>query len=315
MNKVSAATLIKNVSRLNLSIIYGHELLDGCAITSSRVQRPGLALAGYFDHIRPNRVQLFGETELFFLRTLPESKQEEVIDTLVKLSKSLLIVSKKLPVPELILKIAQNREAPVISSEQSTVQTNNEISYCLDYALAPETVMHGVFMDVCGLGAMIIGKSGIGKSECALELVKKGHRLVADDITHIKRRRHYVVGTSNDLLRSHIEVRGVGILNLSEIFGITAIRNRKKIDLVIEFINFNEWNKHTEANRSGLLDNTVSILDVNIPLILCPVYPGRNMSEIVELVAKNHILKLMKHDSSKMFSEKIQKQIELKRNG
>ena len=314
MKSISAAALIKTVPCLSISLIYGSEYLDKCNILSSRVQRPGLALAGYFDHIRPNRVQLFGETELNFLQTLPEKRQEEVIDTLAQRSGSLFVVSKKLPAPAPLLKATERYKIPVVITEQTTVQTKNEISYCLDYALAPETVMHGVCMEVCGLGVVILGKSGIGKSECALELVKNGHRLVADDIIYIKRRRHYVVGTSDELLCGYIELRGVGILNLSDMFGIAAIRRRKRIDLVINFMTFDEWKQQGDVDRAGLSDKTINILEVEVPHILFPVSPGRNMAEIVELAAKNQILKLMGHNSSKTFTDKIQMQIENKRD-
>ncbi len=314
MKSISAAVLLKNVSRLNILVVDGAEYLDGCGIVSSRVQRPGLALAGYFEHIRPNRVQLFGETEFNFLQTLPAERQANVLDTLAGLNRCLFVVSKELPIPASLLTAAKNHKVPVVTTAQSTVQTNNEISYCLDYALAPEAVMHGVCLEVCGLGVIILGKSGIGKSECALELVKNGHRLVADDIIRIKRRQHYIVGASDELLRDHIELRGVGILNLSDMFGITAIRQRKKIDLVIDFMDFDEWNRHTDADRAGLSAKTVTILDVPVPHILCPVSPGRNMAEIVELAAKNQLLKLMGHDSSKMFTDKMQTRINANRN-
>lgn len=305
MKAVTAASLVDNVSRLDLRVIFGQEHLDGKMIVSSRIQRPGLALAGYFEHIREGRVQLFGETELNFLSTLAPSQKVSVLKQLASINKCMFVLSKRLPVPEELMQAAIINKIPIVDAAQTTVQVNNELSYYLDYALAPDALMHGVCVEVYGLGIIIVGKSGIGKSECALELVKRGHRLVADDVVSIRRRQHYVVGSSNEVLRNHIELRGVGILNLSEMFGVTAIRPRKKIDLIINFMAFDEWSKHDDADRLGLSNRHRTILDIDVPETLCPVSPGRNMADVVEMATKNQMLKLMGHDSSKSFAEVV----------
>ncbi|MDR2883584.1 MAG: HPr(Ser) kinase/phosphatase [Deferribacteraceae bacterium] len=309
MKGVTAESLLNGVNRLDLSVLYGEEYLGSKMIVSSRIQRPGLALAGYFEHIRSGRVQLFGETELNFLSTLAPSHKINVLSKLADINQCLFVVSKNLPVPEELMQVVMQRKVPMLAAAQTTVQVNNEISYYLDYALAPDVLMHGVCVEVHGLGIIITGDSGIGKSECALELVKRGHRLVADDIISIRRRQHYIVGSSNETLASHLELRGVGILNLSEMFGVTAIRPRKKIDLIINFLSFEEWSRRDDTDRLGLSERCKTILDIEVPETFCPVSPGRNMADVVEMAAKNQMMRTMGYNSAREFVNAVNSKV------
>lgn len=305
MKSVSASQLIKEVTKLTIDVIYGEELLAQERITSSYVQRPGLALAGYFEHIRMGFVELFGATEINFLKTISNKEQTIVLDKLAQHNKCLFVVTKKQEIPPALIAAAKAHEIPLVRSAENTALTDAEISSYLDYALAPEMVIHGVCVEVYGLGIVITGKSGVGKSECALELVKRGHRLVADDIIFVKRRQHYLVGSSNDILRNHIELRGVGILDLSKMFGLTVIRPRKKIDLFIDFMEYSDWTTHETTDRLGSANARRELMGVSVAQAICPVSPGRNMAEIVELVAKNYILKLLGHDSTAVFTNTV----------
>jgi HPr kinase/phosphorylase len=313
MKNVTAAALLDGVKgRLNLKVLYGKEYLENQIIETSRIQRPGRALAGYFEHIRPRRVQLFGETEMSFMQTLAPSQKVSVLKQLASINKCLFVLSRNMPVPDELMQAAMLYNIPVVDAAQITVQVQNELAYWLDYELAPDAVMHGVCVEVYGLGIIIVGKSGIGKSECALELVKRGQRLVADDVVCIHRRQHYIAGSSNEILRNHIELRGIGVLNISEMFGITATRPRKKIDLIIHFMDYDEWNRHDDADRLGLSNRHRNILDIDVPEMLLPVSPGRNMADVVEMAVKNQMLKLMGHNSSAAFARVADERAKIK---
>jgi HPr kinase/phosphorylase len=311
MQSITVDELLQNVERLNVSIYSGKEYLTN-PIVSSRVQRPGLALAGYFEHIRGSRVELFGETEMCFLAQLDEKRRRDVLFELAKLSKSVFVVSKNLDVPQELAEAAAAHNIPVVCTSETTVQTDNELSNYLDFVLAPETVIHGVCMEVCGLGIIIVGGSGIGKSECALELVKRGHRFVADDAVTLKRRHHYLVGAASGVLQNYIELRGVGVIDVPLFFGMPSVLTRKKIGLIIHFMNFQEWNEQGSADRLALDKKVRHILGVDVPELICPVSPGRNMAEIVELAATHHRLCLMGHDSTRTFTEKVIAQMQNK---
>ena len=301
---ITITEVLENIARLDISICYGKEYLEN-TVVSSRIQRPGLALAGHFAHIRKNRIELFGETEMNFLATLAPARQKEVLMRIASINRCAFFISKKLEVPQALLVAAEHFKIPIIHTNQTTVQTNNELAYFLDFVLAPSIVIHGVCMDVSGIGIILTGRSGIGKSECALELVKRGHRFVADDAITIKRRHHYITGSASGILKDHIEVRGVGIINIPCFFGLPAVLPRKKIEMIINFMDHDKWLKRDDADRLGLTKNSREILGVNVPELICPVSPGRNMAEIVEIAAKNHMITLMGYDSTKAFADNL----------
>lgn len=313
MKSTTALNLLTKAG-LPYSIVYGGEFLESCVIDSPRVQRPGLAMAGFYHHLRPGRVQLFGETELKFMETLDKSLRQEVINELVNISRCICVIAKNMPVPGEILAAAEKIKTPVVSMKDSTALISGAFELFLSDELAPETVLHGVCLEIYSMGVVITGKSGIGKSEAALELIKRGHKLVSDDVVHIKRRQNDLIGYSDDILHNYIELRGVGILNISDMFGLTAIHNKKRLDMIIDFVDYREWAAGENMDRIGINDKKQNILGVELPLLACPVSPGRNMTEIVELAVKNQILKIMGRNSTEDFSKSVADKIMEKRN-
>ncbi|MCA1928202.1 MAG: HPr(Ser) kinase/phosphatase, partial [Calditerrivibrio sp.] len=218
-----------------------------------------------------------------------------------------IIVTKNLKIPRELVFFVKKYEIPLFRTEELSSRVIQEITSFLEDRLAPESTIHGVLVDVYGVGVVILGRSGIGKSECALELVKRGHRLVADDAIHIKKKQDILIGTSNDLLTYNIELRGLGILNIKDMFGVSAIRLRKRIEIVISFV---DWNNEESYDRTGLDKTTYDIMGIELPLLVLPVSPGRNMAVIIEAAARNHLLKLMGYDAAKEFQDKLMKKME-----
>jgi len=292
----------KETEHLKLKLVYGKQHLKGRVITNHRIQKPGLALAGFADHIHGGRVQVLGNTELSYLWTLSPSKREESISHICKRDLCCILVTKNLHLPKELLSAVRTAGVPLLKTDLPSSEAIQGIMLYLEEKLAPETSYHGVFMDIFGVGVLIAGRSGIGKSECAIELIKRGHRLVADDAILFRKIQEYLEGRSSDMLRYHMEVRGLGIINIKDMFGVTAIRQRKKLELVVEFT---DWNPEASYDRLGLDNLTVEILKLQVPKILLPISAGRNMAVIVEIAARNHLLKIMGYDSAKAFSERL----------
>jgi HPr kinase/phosphorylase len=299
--QVTARSIIYGLPQVSPSKVLGESFSEETVVDSPRVQRPGLALAGCMHHIRKNRVQLFGDTEINYISTLSEERKQEILTELAKHNSSLYIISKGLPAPNTLIEAAERFHIPIALFNEHTMQVYNELTYYLEYALAEETVTQGVCVEVYGTGIIIEGKSGIGKSECALELIKRGHRLVADDVISLRRKQHYIVASCSERLQNRIELRGVGVLDICKMFGVTAVRPSKKVDLIIKLVDYGEWSLDKNTDRLNTAELQEVIFGVPIPVTQCPVSPGRNMSEIVELVAKNHILKIMGCDTTKEF--------------
>jgi HPr kinase/phosphorylase len=286
---------------LRVELITGREGLSR-RIVSARVQKPGLALAGFFQHIHPDRLAVFGNTEMSFLATLPVEQQAKVCDQLCALQLSCLVVTKNLNIPPVLVQAAKRHSMPLMRSQHlsSTFIANAE--QFLQEALTASTSLHGVMIDVLGVGILILGKSGIGKSEIALDLVTHGHRLVADDIVDIKRKKGAAYGAGSAIIKHHMEIRGLGIINIKDLFGVAAVRYTKKIELVTELV---EWDPQQEYDRLGLDERKYTVVDVDIPMLMIPVRPGRNMTTIIEVAARNHLLKLQGHHSALEFQQKL----------
>lgn len=291
-----------DASHLELELLHGDKSLESKLINSFRIQKPGLGLAGYTAHIHSGRVQILGNTEISYLNTLSENDKLKSIENLCKANVSCFIVTKNMEIPVQLIECVKTYKIPLMRSKLVSSEAISQISDFLEYKLAPETVIHGVFMDVYGVGVLIIGRSGIGKSECALELIKRGHRLVADDAVHILRKQNFLIGTSNELLHYHIELRGLGILNVKDMYGVNSIRVKKRVELVVNFL---DWNSEENYERTGLDTKYFDILGVDLPLIALPVSPGRNMAVIVEAAAKNQLLKYMGYDAAREFEHKL----------
>ncbi len=269
----------------------------GKEITTSRIQKPGLLLTGLLEELHSDRLQIFGAAEIGYLKSLTREKLNESLGVLERSGVPAIIVTRELDPPDFLLALCQEKSIPLLKTRfTSSVLIEGTTKY-LEERLAPSTMLHGVLVDVLGIGIMIIGKSGIGKSECALDLVSRGFRLVSDDAVIVKRLPPSVLfGTSSDLIRYHMEIRGLGIVNIKDLYGITAIREKKQMDIVVELV---KWEPASEYERLGFEENTYDVLGVPLPYMKVPVSPGRSVATIVEVAARNQILKIMGHHSAR----------------
>ena len=266
-----------------------------------RIQKPGLALTGWPEQLHPGRVLVLGGTEIEYLAG-NESARSVGIQTLLDSDPACVVVCRGLVPPSELIAAAEARGVPVLVSTLVTADYIAQVTTWMTDALAPSATLHGVLMDVLGIGCLMVGKSGIGKSETALDLVQRGHRLVADDVILIRRRGNNVQGRSGGILGHHMEIRGLGIINIKDLFGISAVREAKRIELVIEL---GEWDANVEYDRLGFDERTERLLDVEIPKLLVPVRPGRNLATIVEVAARNQLLKLQGIHSARAFRDQL----------
>jgi len=307
MNSIRVSQLLEDREYdLRLTLVAGERGLQR-RVNSSRIQKPGLALTGFTEHLHPNRVQVFGNTEVSYLRTLPQERQREVLDSLFQEELACVVVTKDIDPPPALLEACEKAGLTLMRTPLLSSQFIQQVQAFLEEALTEASSLHGVLMDVFGVGILLLGKSGIGKSEIALDLVMRGHRLVADDIVDVTRRRQGVVyGAGNPVIRHHMEIRGLGIINIKDLFGVASVRERKKIELVIEL---HEWDPQQEYDRLGVEDRFMNIVGVDIPLSVVPVRPGRNMTTIIEVAARNQLLKQQGHHSAREFAEQLNRAI------
>ena len=276
-------------------------------ISWGRIQRPGLALAGFKEFIKPGRIQILGESELRYLDTMAPSLRAERIAAICALPVAAFVVTKGQPVPEDLARECRVRSVPLLVSPMTTSVVIQNITRILEDELAPFTTMHGVLVDVYGMGVLLLGDSGIGKSECALDLIQRGHRLVADDVVEIRKYPNgSLVGRAAEMIRYHMELRGIGIINIKHLFGVSAVRASKSIELVIEL---ERWDPAKKYDRLGLDGETYSILDRARPFLRLPVASGRNIALLIEIAARNELLKSQGYDAAKEFALKVDEQI------
>jgi HPr kinase/phosphorylase len=293
---------------LRLTLVAGRKGLSR-RISSTRIQKPGLVLAGFTEYLHKERVQVFGNTEMSYLATLQPERQVELARNFFAQEISCLVVTKGLEVPAPMTAAADEAGVPIFRTSHLSSTFIESVQNCLEDVLTAQTSMHGVLLDVFGVGILLLGKSGIGKSEIALDLIMRGHRLVADDIVDVKRRAPEAVwGAGSEIIKHHMEIRGLGIINIKDLFGVASIRERKKIEIVLELV---EWDPSVEYDRLGVEDRTFRILDVEVPMLVVPVRPGRNMTTIIEVAARNHLLKLQGHHSAREFQERLNRAIAL----
>jgi HPr kinase/phosphorylase len=286
---------------LKLRLLSGAEGLAR-KVTHSRIQKPGLALTGFTEHLHPERVQVFGNTEISYLATLSEEEQADVLEKFFSSNLACVVVTKGLETPRPLVEGCERAKLALMQTPLASSAFISQIQAFLEEALTATGSLHAVLLDVFGVGVLLLGKSGIGKSEIALDLVMRGHRLVADDIVNLIRKAGDAHGYGNDLIQHHMEIRGLGILNIKDLFGVASVRDRKKIELV-------EWNPSTEYDRLGLEEDSMNVVGVEVPHAVVPVRPGRNMTTIVEVAARNHLLKLRGHNSAEEFAERLNKAI------
>ena len=288
-------------SHLGLRLVAGRAGLHR-SIDRSRVQRPGLALSGYTDYIRYGRVQIVGGSEIGYLRKLGVRRRAEALARLGRCQISCFIVTKGLAPPRELLAEAEARGVPLLLTGSESTPFVKQLSRFLDERLAMRLHVHAVLMDVFGLGVLIQGESGIGKSECGLDLIDRGHRLVADDVVEIRRMSDTLLGESPDLTRYHMELRGLGVINIKDLYGVSSIRLEKRIELVV---NLERWETGKEYDRLGLGDETFLILGVELPLIRMPVAPGRNLAILVEVAARDRLAKARGYDAARRFADNV----------
>ena len=274
------------------------------AIQSPTVSSPGLVLAGYLDRAPRGRLQVLGETEVGYLRSLPEDQMRSSLDILLSLDVPAVFITKGQEAPPALVEAACARSVPVFCSQLKTGDFYRRIQPYLEEEFAPTTTLHGSLADVYGVGLLFVGKSGIGKSECVLDLVERGHRLVADDLVHVSRRgADLLIGRGHALQRHHMEIRGIGIIDIPALFGIRSIRQQKRIEVVVQL---EEWNDRAHYDRTGLATDEVEILGVRIPKVTVPLNPGKNITVISEVVAMTHLLKYAGVNTAQAFNRGLQ---------
>lgn len=294
------------MEKFDLQLISGQEGI-GRYITTSDISRPGLEMAGYFTHYPASRIQLLGKTELSFFDMLPKKDKIERMKKLCSQNTPGIIISRHLEVPEELVIASNETHVPVLKTNLSTTQFSSRLTNFLESKLAPTTAVHGVLVDIYGIGVMIIGKSGVGKSETALELVKKGHRLVADDCVEIRQEsENMLIGSPPPLLEYLLEIRGIGIINIMTLFGASAVRPYKRVTLVVEL---EDWDETKAYDRLGLDEEKMRIIDTDLTKLTIPVQPGRNVSVIIEVAAMNYRLKKMGVNAAEEFSKRLDNMI------
>lgn len=292
-----------NKDRLRLRLLNGEVGFEK-EIFDKNIHRPGLALAGYVELFTFDRVQVFGNTEIKYLQSLPLEKRLAAFKTLFTFDIPCIIVTNNNVLDEEILALATEHRVPIFQTPFETTKLVYYVSDFLDDQFAPQTVVHGCFVDVYGIGVLITGRSGIGKSEVALDLVERGHRLVADDVVMITRKGEGIlIGAGTQLVKHFMEIRGLGLIDIRSMFGIRAIRFQKRVEVVVEL---QDWKPEEEYTRTGLDSEMTKMLDVELPLIKLPIFPGKNITVIVEVIALNYLLKHYGYDAAKEFSKRLE---------
>jgi HPr kinase/phosphorylase len=297
---------------LGLELLAGRDGLDR-RVTGASIQKPGLALAGYTAMIKPGRVQVLGRTEIEYLWSLGPEERAAAAETLLSHRPPAVVVTRGQDVPDQLLDAADRHNVPLLVTGLRSSLFVEALHRQLANRLARVRSIHGVLVDVFGEGVLIIGKAGIGKSECALELVMRGHRLVADDVVDVsKTPPSTIIGSGNELIRHNMEIRGLGIIDIKDLFGVAAIRERKRVDLVVSL---EEWTSGEAYDRLGVKSETHDILGVSIPKVVIPVRPGRSLATIIEVAARNQLLKAMGHHSAIEFQKRLDGTLEHVRPG
>jgi HPr kinase/phosphorylase len=285
------------------------ELLAGGAgltrlITSPHVQKTGLALAGFHSYLKPGRVLIFGESEIRYLESLEHGARLEIMKLVLAHDFPCVLMTGGFNAPVDLVVEAERANLPLLRTSLVTPTAIAKLGSILEDSLAERTTIHAVLMDILGLGVLIAGESGIGKSECALDLIVRGHRLVADDTVEVRRRSETIlIGTCPELTRHHMELRGLGVINIRELFGISSIRSSKRVELVVQL---ERWDQTREYERLGLDDEFYEILGLRVPHVRMPVAPGRNIAILVEVAARNQLLRSRGHHAARLLAQRLQ---------
>lgn len=287
---------------LQLECLTGDEGLDR-PIPVPEISSPGLVLAGFTKRFASRRLHALGETEIAYLKSLTPARRRRSLEEFLSYELPCVFVTKSQAVPRELITLAKAREIPVLRSKLKTAEFYRRITPYLAEMFAPSTTMHASLADVYGVGLLFTGPSGIGKSECVLDLVERGHRLVADDVVRITQRgQDVLIGRAHELSYRYMEIRGVGLVDVSALFGIHAVRQQKRIEVVVELC---EWEKAGDVERTGLDGRSTRILDVELPLVSVPLNPGKNITVISEVVAMNHLLRYSGVDAARAFNTRL----------
>ncbi|WP_164215939.1 HPr(Ser) kinase/phosphatase [Virgibacillus sp. YIM 98842] len=307
MSTVRTQDLLEN---FNLTLVAGKDGIHR-EIFSSDLSRPGMELTGYFKYYPKERLQLIGQTEMNFFLDLTEEEQRDRVRRLCTDVTPGIVISRGMEIPEVIIEAANESGVPILHSPRKTTRVISRLTNYLEAKFAPTTAIHGVLVDINGVGVLITGQSGVGKSETALELVKRGHRLVADDNVEIRQEDYdTLIGSAPPLIEHLLEIRGVGIINIMTLFGAGAVRSQKKISYIV---NLEIWDEKKQYDRLGLDEERLKIMDVELPKITIPVRPGRNLAVIIEVAAMNFRLKKMGFNAAEEFSDRLTTMIEQER--
>lgn len=293
-----------------LTVINDPKTLDN-SVQESQLHRPGLALAGFLERFSYKRIQILGETEISYMQTMSEDQLYDRVKEMFEYNIPLIIATKGLSIPQQVEFLANEYNIAIMTSRLATDKLMNGLSRFLREYFAPQKSIHGTLVETYGVGMLLTGKSGIGKSESALDLVERGHRLVADDLVKIIQKEETLQGTAVNDFGYFMEVRGVGLIDVERMFGIEAVQKTSIIDVQVELL---LWQDNIDYERIGLSENYVDILGMKIPIVYLPVSPGKNISVIIEVIALNHILKNYGYDAAEVYQKKLQEKISSRKN-
>ena len=303
--KRTPASLKKMVETFGMEILHRGSDFDSAVITISDVNRPALQLVGFYDYFDDKRLQILGRGEMRYLDRMTEAERLRVFNKLLSYPFPALIVARNMDVPGELLQMAEKHDRTLLRAADSTVDVTSRLIDYLNRVTAPQITRHGVLMNIYGQGVLILGDSGIGKSETAIELVKRGHRLIADDAVEIKKvSPHELVGSAPPVLKHYIELRGIGVINVAKLFGMGAVKESSNIDLIINMV---PWRDGEAYDRLGMETQYTEILDVKVPSITVPITPGRNLAVIFEVAAMNNRQKRMGYNAAVEFTEQMSK--------
>ncbi len=303
MSENYSVALTELVKEFNLEVVYASTDYESIRLTVEDVSRPGLQLAGYFDHFEPMRLQILGNVEVSYIQKETPQERAAIFDQFFSYKPPALLYARNFPVDPQCLEMARKHSITILRSGEATASLASSIIAYLRSALAPRITRHGVLVEVYGEGLLLVGDSGVGKSETALELLKRGHRLIADDAVEIRKLSNAsLVGTAPDLIRNYIELRGIGIINVAKLFGMGAVRTENEINLVVNIV---PWNTQEPYDRLGLEDQFTEILGVQVPVNTIPVTAGRNLAVILEVAAMNNRQRKLGYNPAKEFTDQI----------
>ncbi|MBX3043413.1 MAG: HPr kinase/phosphorylase [Candidatus Kapabacteria bacterium] len=306
-DKIPVGILLQSPIKLKLLT---NEQIHDKEIIEKNLHRPQLALAGYVGLFTWQRIQIFGNTEINYLQSLKNFERIAAIEKLTQFNLPCVIITNNNDLDKSLIEIFEEAEIPVFQTEYDTTKASYLLSEFLDDQFSPQVVVHGSFVDVYGVGMLFVGRSGIGKSEVALDLIERGHRLVADDVVMLTKKREAVLmGTGTSLVQHFMEIRGLGIIDIRQMFGIRSIRFQKRLEIVVEL---EDWDNEASYTRTGLDELPLDVMGVEISKVKLPIFPGKNITVISEVIAINYLLRTYGYDASQVFSEKLNERIKMK---